>query len=154
MRIDPFVAAPETMTAMHPLEAELLNVDFDRNLTELVRLRASQLNACTYSIHLHARVALLRGETPARLHALQCWQQSALFTARERAALAWTDAVTALNGGHVSNAVYEETLRHFSAYELSALTLLIVDINAWNRIAIGLRLEHSVRLVPPGDSGA
>ena len=144
-RVDPFEVAPETMAALYPLEAELLDADLDRNLAELVRLRVSQLNACAYSIHLHTIVALLRGETPARLHALQYWEQSALFTPSERAALTWTDAVTALDRGHVPDAVYEEAARHFSAFELSALTLLVVVINAWNRVALGLRLEHPMR---------
>lgn len=143
-RIDPFEVAPGTMAGLFPLEAVDLDADLDRTLAELVRLRASQLNACSYSIHLYTRVALLRGETPARLHALQFWDRSPLFTVRERAALAWTDALTTLDEGQVPDTAYDEVVRHFSADDLGVLTLQIIAINAWNRIAIGLRLDHRI----------
>ena len=143
-RIDPFEVAPGLMTALFPLEAVDLPPDHERTLAELVRLRASQLNACSYSTHLYTRVALLRGETPARLHALQFWDRSPLFTARERAALAWTDALTKLDDGQVSATAHDEVLRHFSADDLGVLTLQIIAINAWNQIPIGLRLDHRI----------
>lgn len=145
MRLDPYKSAPQAMAALHRVEAGLQHAGLDRSLAELVRLRVSQLNACAYSIHLHTVVALLRGETPARLHALQFWERSALFTASERAALAWADALSALDRGRVPDLTYEEVARHFSAHELGALTLLVVAVNAWNRIAVGLRLEYPVR---------
>jgi AhpD family alkylhydroperoxidase len=129
-------AAPEQHRAMLELDA---SVSLDPALRELVRLRASILNGCAYCIQLHSRDALAAGEQPHRLHALAAWEESPFFTARERAALRFTDAVTNLADGHVSDEVYEEADEHFDEAELAQLLFAAVAINAWNRLAIATR---------------
>ena len=113
-------------------------------LINLVKTRASQINGCAYCIHMHTREARGRGESEERLYLLDAWRESPLYTERERAALAWTEAVTLVAKTHVPDAVYDEARRHFSAEELVKLTVAVVTINAWNRIAISFRAVHPV----------
>ena len=111
---------------------------------DLVRLRASQMNGCEYCIHLHTAELKKQNESPGRIEALAGWRSSDAYTQRERAALAWTEAVTNIQDGHAPDADYDEVRAHFSDVETVNLTLVITTINAWNRIAIALG-THSGR---------
>jgi AhpD family alkylhydroperoxidase len=118
---------------------ELDRVGFDARLRELVRIRASQINGCAYCIDMHSKDARAIGETEQRLYALPAWGETPYFTARERAALAFTESVTLLAGSHVPTAAYEAVAAEFAADEVAALLSLIVTINAWNAIAVSTR---------------
>ena len=108
-------------------------------LFELVKIRASQLNGCAYCIDMHTKDARARGESEQRLYGLAAWQETPFFSERERAALEWTEAVTQVSDGHVADDVFESVRRHFSDKELVDLTLAIIAINGWNRLAIAFR---------------
>jgi AhpD family alkylhydroperoxidase len=118
---------------------ELDRVGFDPRLRELVRIRASQLNGCAYCIDMHSKDARAIGETEQRLYALPAWAETPYFTARERAALAFTESVTLLASEHVPASAYAAAAAEFSADEIAALVSLIVTINAWNAIAVSTR---------------
>ena len=111
-------------------------------LFELVKIRASQMNGCAYCLHLHRKDAIKRGETEDRLLLLDAWRESELYTERERAALAWAEALTLIAESHAPDAVYEQVQSIFSDDELLALSIGVATINAWNRLAIGFRLQH------------
>jgi AhpD family alkylhydroperoxidase len=110
-------------------------------LIELVKTRASQINGCAYCLDMHTKDARAAGEMEQRLYALSAWQETPFYTARERAALAWTEAITNIQQGHASDEVYEEARKEFSEAELVRLTLAITQINTWNRISIAFRVE-------------
>jgi len=118
---------------------ELDQVDFDPRLRELVRIRASQLNGCAYCVDMHTKDARSIGETEQRIYALPVWRETPFFTARERAALAFTEEVTAAAATHVPDEAYEAVAAQFSPPELAALISLIVTINAWNAIGVATR---------------
>ncbi len=127
------------MKAMRGLEAYLAECGLEPSLLELVRTRASQINGCAYCLDMHTKDARARGESEQRLYALSAWREAPFYTERERAALAWTEAVTLIANGHVPDAVYEEVRQHLSGEELVNLTLAVVAINGWNRFAISFR---------------
>jgi len=108
-------------------------------LIELVKIRASQINGCAYCIDMHTKDARAEGETEQRIYALNAWSETPFFTDRERAALAWTEAVTLLGDGHVPDAVYETARLCFSEEELVNLTMVLVAINGWNRLMVAFR---------------
>lgn len=141
-RIDVDEVAPEANRALSALDAYVARTALEPPLLELVRLRASQINGCAYCVDMHTKDARAAGETEQRLYAVSVWRETSFFTERERAALAWTEAVTLVADGQVPEAVYEEARRHFDEAELVALTVAVIAINAWNRLAI------SVRMVP------
>ncbi|MGW9328497.1 carboxymuconolactone decarboxylase family protein [Bosea sp. NPDC055594] len=141
-RLNPYVAAPDTMKPLIALEATLKESGLEHSLIHLVKMRASQINGCAYCLHMHSADAMKEGESPARLFLLDAWHESALYSPRERAALAWTDALTLVSQTHAPDEVYEEVQRHFSPEETVKLTMLIATINSWNRIAIGFRSAH------------
>jgi AhpD family alkylhydroperoxidase len=118
---------------------ELDRVDFDPKLRELVRIRASQLNGCAYCIDMHTKDARAIGETELRLYGLAAWRETPYFTARERAALAFTEAVTLVAQTHMPQEAYDEVAAEFSADKVAALLSLIVTINAWNALAVSTR---------------
>src|SRR5437762_2798630 len=118
---------------------ELDKVDFDPKLRELVRIRASQLNGCAYCIDMHTKDARAIGEAEQRIYALTAWRETPFFTARERAALAFTEAVTLLADDHVPAAAYDAVAAQFGPDEVGALLSLIVTINAWNAIGVATR---------------
>ena len=122
----------------HAATKQLDAVDFDPRLRELVRIRASQLNGCAYCIDMHTKDARAAGETEQRLYALTAWRDTRFFTERERAALAFTEAVTLMNVDHVPDAAYEAVVEHYDEDEVAALVSLIVVINAWNAIGVSL----------------
>ena len=111
----------------------------DEALALLVDIRASQLNGCAFCVDMHVKQAKVHGERELRLHHVAIWRESPLFTPKERAALAWTEALTRIVPGGVSDAAYGEARKHFSAEELSQLILCVVAINGWNRMAVAFR---------------
>lgn len=124
---------------MRQLEQVIRNSGLDPKLIELVKIRASQINGCAFCIDMHTKDARLAGETEQRIYALSAWEETPFFTDRERAALAWAEALTDIQNGHAPDAVYQEVARHFNEAEIMMLSLAITTINAWNRIAIGFR---------------
>ncbi|MDD0974127.1 carboxymuconolactone decarboxylase family protein [Pseudomonas fontis] len=132
--------APEAYKAMVGLEMALGKSGLENSLLELVRLRASQINGCAYCVNMHANDARQAGETEARLQTLVAWQETAYFTPRERAALAWVESLTLLPEQHAPQHQYEALLVHFSEAEVVNLTLAIATINAWNRFGVGFAM--------------
>jgi AhpD family alkylhydroperoxidase len=113
----------------------------EHRLLNLIELRASQLNGCVFCMDMHATEALKEGDSPRRLHVLAGWREAALFTPRERAALAWTEALTQLTRHEVSDELYQATLAHFTEQEMVDLTYAITLINAWNRVGVAFQLD-------------
>lgn len=138
-RIDYYSASKEAMEAMLSLEKSVSRLGLEPQLLELVKLRASQINGCAFCVDLHTREARQAGETERRLYAVSVWRETPFFTERERAALAWTEAITLVADTHAPDADYELLAAHFNKKEMTDLTLAIVTINGWNRIAIGFR---------------
>ena len=131
--------APETYKLLAPLQHYIRNCGLEESLVDLVFLRASQINGCAYCIDMHTKDARARGETEQRLYELEVWRETPFYTERERAALAWTEAVTLVSEGHVPDEVYEEARKSFSDLELVNLTLAIILINSYNRLSISFR---------------
>jgi AhpD family alkylhydroperoxidase len=144
-RLNAYKAVPEAMKAVAALESYVQHSGIEPALIDLVKTRASQINGCAYCIHMHTREARARGESEERLYLLDAWRESPLYTERERAALAWTEALTLVSQTHVPDEVYDETRRQFSEEELVKLTVAVATINAWNRIAISFRSVHPVK---------
>ncbi len=144
-RLNPYAAAPETMKAVAAIEPVIAASGFDASLIELVKTRASQINGCAFCIHMHTKDARAHGETEERLYLLNAWRESPLYTERERAAMAWTEALTLVNETHAPDADYDALKQHFSETEIVNLTVLIGVINTWNRVAIGFRSQHPVK---------
>lgn len=143
-RLIPFDVAPGSLKPMIELEKTLKNSGLEHSLFELVKIRASQINGCAYCIHMHTKDARASGETEERIYLLSAWRESPLYSDRERAALAWTEALTLVSETHAPDEDYAELSRHFTPAEQVNLTLLIGAINAWNRLAIGFRSVHPV----------
>ncbi|HET9792825.1 MAG TPA: carboxymuconolactone decarboxylase family protein [Thermoanaerobaculia bacterium] len=137
-RIDYSKVASGAVNAMLGIEKYLTRCGLDRKLLNLVYLRASQINGCAYCLDMHWKDLRAEGEDEQRLYGLDAWRESPYYSDRERAALAWTEAVTRLSD-HVPDAVFEEARRHFDEKELADLTLGIVAINGWNRLNIAFR---------------
>ena len=131
--------APEPLKLMYAVEKYLGGSGLERNLLELVKIRASQINGCAYCLDMHSKDARASGESEQRLYALDAWRETPFYTDRERAALAWTEAVTKISQDHAPDPVYQEARQRFSEEELVNLTLAIVTINGWNRLAISFR---------------
>jgi AhpD family alkylhydroperoxidase len=132
--------APGVYEAMEGLEKYLGRCGLEQSLLHLIRLRGSQINGCAYCLDMHWKDLRAIGENEQRLYSLDAWRECPYYSDRERAALAWTDAVTLIREGHVPDAVYEEARAHFNAKELSDLTLAVAAINAWNRLCIAARI--------------
>lgn len=139
-RIDYGQASPKGLAAMLGMEHHVHASGLDPTLIELVKLRASLINGCAYCVDMHTKVARSFGETEQRLYAVSVWRETPFYTDRERAALAWTEAVTLVNVDQVPDEVYELARQHFGEQELVDLTLTIVTINGWNRLAIAFRV--------------
>lgn len=133
--------AKEGVAALGALERYVRHSGLERSLLELVKLRASQINACGYCLDMHSKDARAAGETEQRLHVLPAWREAPFYSERERAALEWTEAVTQVAQGGVDDDLYERVRRHFDEKELVDLTLAVIGINAWNRLAISFRSE-------------
>jgi AhpD family alkylhydroperoxidase len=132
-------AAPEVYKALMGLEQAVQNSGIDKRLLHLMKLRASQINSCAFCMAMHTREAIRDGEHPDRLALLGGWRETDLFTVQEQAALAWTEAVTNLNTGHIGDELYTKAAAEFPGRELADLTLAIIAINAWNRVAAPFR---------------
>ena len=128
---------PDAMRAMRGLGQFVSQNGLEHSLLELVKVRASQLNNCGFCIDMHTRDARQAGETEQRLYCLSVWHEAPFYSERERAALAWTEALTLVADGHADDALYAATREHFSEEELVDLTMAIVLINGWNRLSIG-----------------
>jgi AhpD family alkylhydroperoxidase len=125
--------------AMLALQSYVDGSGLEEGLLHLVKLRASQMNGCAYCIDMHWKDARAAGEREQRLYGLDAWRESPYYSPRERAALEWTEAVTAITGGHVPDAVYTAVREHFEDADLASLTYAVVAINSWNRLAISFR---------------
>ncbi len=143
-RIDLSKIAPGAMKAMYGLEVYLKKCGLEASLLELVKVRASQINGCAFCIDMHTKDARARGESEQRLYLLDAWRESPFYSERERAALAWTEAVTLITDGHVRDEVYEQARQHFDEPELANLTLAVVAVNGWNRLNISFRVAPGV----------
>jgi AhpD family alkylhydroperoxidase len=139
-RLDARKAAPGAYRAMLDLEMYVRKSShLEPSLLELIKMRASQINGCAYCIDMHSKDARAAGETEQRLYALNAWRETPFFTDRERAALAWTEAVTLVSDGHVPDEIYAEARERFTEEDLVNLTMAVVAINGWNRMAIAFR---------------
>jgi len=136
---DPFAAAPQLMKQWMGVSLAVQD-SLEPSLIELVKIRASILNACANCINMHTAEARAKGETEQRIYLLAAWHEAPVYTPRERAALAWTDALTRLSEGHTQQAAKDGLEAHFTAEEQVKLTLMINIINGWNRIAVGFDL--------------
>jgi AhpD family alkylhydroperoxidase len=143
-RLNPYEAAPDAMRAVQRVESYIQQCGLEKSLIELVKMRASQINGCAYCLHVHSSDARRAGETEQRLYLLGAWHEAPLYTEREGAALAWTEALTRVSETRAPDAIYEEVRRHFGDKELVDLTTLIGLINLWNRLAIGFRYQPPV----------
>jgi AhpD family alkylhydroperoxidase len=136
--------APEAVKAMMALEASIAKSGLEESLRHLVKLRASQINGCAFCIHMHTTEARKHGDSEMRLYMLNAWRESTLYSARERAALAWTEALTLVAQTGAPDADYELVKAQFSEAEQVQLTFLIGAINVWNRLQVGFRAAHPV----------
>jgi AhpD family alkylhydroperoxidase len=138
-RLDPAAITPDLYKAYFAFSQSRHKGALPQTLRHLVDIRASQLNGCAFCVDMHVKEATIHGERPLRLHHLAIWRESPLFDARERAALAWTEAVTRLGEHGVADDVYDEARLQFSDAELSELTFAVVAINGWNRLSVAFR---------------
>jgi AhpD family alkylhydroperoxidase len=137
-QVDP-ASVEGAMRAMLGLSGYRARCGLETSLLELVEIRASQINGCAYCLDMHTKDARARGESEQRIYLLDAWRESPFYSARERAALAWTEAVTLVAESRVPDSVYEEVRQHFSDDELLALTMAVVTINAFTRLNVALR---------------
>lgn len=151
-RLRPYQASRDTMRALKEFDQQIVNSGLEMSLVELVKTRASQINGCAYCIHMHARAARALGETEERLYLLDAWRESPLYTERERAALAWTDALTNIAQTHAPDEDFVRLREHFTDEEIVKLTVLIGSINVWNRVQIGFRALHAMPSVTTEES--
>jgi AhpD family alkylhydroperoxidase len=142
-RIDPHAVQPHLVQLFIEFSQKILAAGLEKSLTELVKIRASQINGCAICLHMHTREARKAGESEERLYMLDAWRESPLYTPRERAALAWTEALTLLSSSHAPDDVYALVAAEFSDEESVALTMLINVINGWNRLGVGYRRTHA-----------
>jgi len=138
-RIDLKHVNPGIMHAMLGLERQVHKAGLDSKLLDLVRMRASQINGCAYCLDMHSKDARANGESEQRLYGLEAWRETPYYSARERAALEWTEALTLVSETHVPDEVYERVRQQFSEDELAHLSLAVVAINGWNRLNIAAR---------------
>ncbi|MFC5864406.1 carboxymuconolactone decarboxylase family protein [Acidicapsa dinghuensis] len=137
-RLNPLTAAPKLMSEWHRTSV-LIDSSLERSLSELVKIRASQINGCANCLNMHTVFAREDGESEQRIYLLPAWREAPCYSERERAALGWTEALTRLSEGHTHEAAYEALKAHFTDEEQVKLTLLINIINGWNRIAVGFK---------------
>jgi len=139
-RLDWYKISPGAYKAMAGLEGLVKGSGLEPALLELVKMRASQINGCAYCLDMHSKDARAAGETEQRLYGLNAWRETPFYSERERAALAWTEALTLVHETHAPDEVYEEVRKHFTEEEAVSLTTAVVAINGWNRLAIGFRM--------------
>lgn len=147
-RLNASMAAPEAMKAMSAFQAQLGASTLEHGLLELVKYRASQMNGCAWCMDMHTKDARAAGETEQRLYVLSAWRECPFYTERERAALAWTEAVTRLPDSGVSDEVFAAARAQFSEQELVELTMAVIAINGWNRINVAFRTVPGTYRLP------
>lgn len=152
-RLNYLEASPEGIKVMRGLENYVRQSGLDHRLLELVKIRASQINGCAFCLDMHTKDARRAGETEQRIYALSAWHEAPFYTDRERAALAWTEAVTLVHETRVPNEVYELARQQFDERALVDLTLAVVAINGWNRLSVAFRKESGT-YEPPGVGSA
>jgi len=140
-RLDYGKAAPGSVQAMYKLEKYVEQSGLERPLLELIKTRVSQINGCAYCIDMHTKDARAAGETEQRLYGLSAWREAPYYSERERAALAWAEVVTLISQTHASDEEYEAARAQFGEEELVKLTMAVIAINGWNRLAIAFRAE-------------
>src|SRR5262245_55692724 len=141
-RLNYVKTSPATYQALLALQAAVDKTGLDKPLLELLKIRASQINKCAFCLHMHTRDARKAGVSEERIYLLEAWRESPLYTERERAALAWAEALTLLPESNAPDDVYAEVAAQFSEPEIVGLTLAIGAINLWNRFGVGFRLVH------------
>jgi len=147
-RIDYKSASPAAFKALLHLEHEVHQSGLEASLLELVKARASQINGCAWCLDMHTKDARARGESEQRLYLLQVWREAPFYSDRERAALAWTEAITRMALQGIPDEVYAEVRRHFDEKEVVDLTLAIIAINGWNRMNVAFRTEVGAYVSP------
>lgn len=143
-RLDYWKAEPKLLNAVLALNKAATESGLEHSLIHLVKLRASQINGCSYCVDMHSKEARKDGESEQRLYLVAAWRESPLFTERERAAFAWTEKLTLLASGPVEDALYAQALEHFSEQDLVKLTVLVGVINVWNRLCVSFHAVHPV----------
>ena len=143
-RLHFWAAAPDIMKQVLALNTAVEACGLERSLLHIVKLRASQINGCSYCVEMHSREARQDGESEQRVHLVAAWRESPLYSPRERAALDWTETLTALAGNHVEDAAFDAVRPHFSEEEMVKLSVAIGMINVWNRLCTGFRAVHPV----------
>ena len=143
-RVDPFAAAPHLLQQFIAFSQAMMKSGLEPSLVELVKIRASQLNGCAICLHMHTVETRKAGETEERIYLLDAWRESPLYSPRERAALAWTEALTLVAETRAPDADYELVKAEFSEEEQVKLTMVIAVINSWNRFGVGFRRSHPV----------
>ena len=143
-RIDARKASPAALQAVAALQTYVDQSGLDAKLRELIKIRVSQINGCAYCLAMHTRDARKIGETDERMHLLDAWREAPVFTAKERAALEWAEAVTLVAQTHVPDGAFEIVRKHFSEKEIIDLTAAVAAINTWNRVAISFRTTPQV----------
>ena len=138
-RLNLLKIAPESWNAMIALQGTVNKCGLEPVILELVKLRASQLNGCAFCIAMHTRDALKHGISQEKMHLLNAWRETPLYSEREQAALAWTEALTFITQGHAADKVYQQVRQQFNDKEVGALTFAVTVINAWNRLSISMR---------------
>jgi len=133
--------APNGIKGLLEIEKYVSESGLDRKIFELVKMRASQINGCAYCLDMHSKDARAEGETEQRLYLLNAWREAPFYSEKERAALAWTETLTLISENDVSDDLYKEVSGYFDEQELMALTMTIIGINGWNRLAIAFRTE-------------
>jgi len=144
-RFAPFKIVPDLTNALIAVEKALGAAGIEHGLAELVKIRASQINGCAFCVHMHVTDAKAHGETDMRLFLLDTWRESPLFTDRERAALAWTESLTRIAKTGAPDADYELVKSQFTEVEIATLSVIIGQINTWNRLQVAARAVHPVQ---------
>jgi AhpD family alkylhydroperoxidase len=139
-RIDYYKLSPGGYKAVLGLEQYLASTSLEKKLLHLIKLRVSQINGCAYCLNMHWKDLQAEGEKEQRMYSLDAWRETPYYSDRERAALAWAEAVTNITDGHVPDEVYEQTRQHFSEQKLADLTLAVAAITVWNRLSIAFRI--------------
>lgn len=147
-------AAPNALRAIHGLQAYVNSCGLEHPLLELVKIRCSQINRCAYCLDMHTKDARAAGETEQRMHLLSAWREAPFYTPRERAALEWAECVTEIGREGVPDALYGQAREHFGDKELVDLTMAVIAINGWNRLAIAFRADVGSYQSPVANAGA
>lgn len=148
LRLNILKELPEPYNAMRKLEEAVVKSGLDEGLYELIKMRASQINGCAHCINLHSKAAIKKGETAQRLFLLDAWEETELYSEKERAVIALTESLTKISSARLTDEVYETAAKHLDKKELSVAIMAIVAINSWNRISIATKLPIHFAKMP------